>query len=128
MPQAIVIPQKRISYSDNTVNLNDVIIYYRIAEVDKDGRTALSQIRTVKKSSQDLFTVFPNPAKGIINLSGINMRRVQIFDITGKIILFKKLPGANLSTVNVSNLSKGTYIIEVKNLRGDSEKRKLLIE
>lgn len=61
--------------------------------------------------------IFPNPAQDNLNILLLDNHRnakVQITDLTGKIIEVKSLPaGAERFTTDVSNLAKGIYIVQV---------------
>jgi hypothetical protein len=70
--------------------------------------------------SQTNFAIYPNPFQSNITLSNSNSNSmvgiVTIFDATGKAISYESLnigPGNNLQ-MNVENLAKGIYFIEVK--------------
>jgi PKD repeat protein len=70
--------------------------------------------------SQTNFAIYPNPFQSNITLSNTNSNYlvgiVTIFDATGKTISYESLnigPGNNLQ-MNVENLAKGIYFIEVK--------------
>jgi trimeric autotransporter adhesin len=63
------------------------------------------------------FAIYPNPAKDQLNIrltdTGKNVR-VNIFDITGKNVKSIQMNNASeLSVVNISDLEKGTYLIEI---------------
>ncbi len=119
---------KTYNYTDNISNLNYGIIYYRIEEVDTDGRTTLSQIRTVKKSSQNLFTIYPNPATQVISINGKNIQRIEMYDADGKLVFTKESVITNFITIRVNNLSTGIYTVVVKDTNGMSESKKLVIK
>ena len=63
------------------------------------------------------FVVYPNPATNFVNISltqNLNANKFEIFDITGKLILFKQLK-SSLTTINITDLSKGLYFYRIKN-------------
>jgi len=79
--------------------------YPRAGLVNNQG-TAIDNIKTVD------FTVFPNPANSIINISNVNENTsTEIFRSTGQLIL-----KSNLKTIDVSAFPKGIYIIKTDNL------------
>ena len=74
------------------------------------------------------LSIYPNPAKAdriyITTAKPAMSRDVEIFDIFGKRIMQATLNGKEL---NISNLTRGVYIIKIK--EGDaSATRKLVIE
>jgi hypothetical protein len=84
--------------------------------------TALNTIQdntSVKKELVNLSSVFPNPAseKLQVVLHGANSARMQLFDMTGKLVVQKALtPGLN--TVNIAGLSSGVYTLMVHSENG----------
>jgi hypothetical protein len=69
--------------------------------------------------TKDLMTsvkLYPNPARDILNISNTTSEDYKIFDMGGKLINSGKL---ERGSVNVSNLIKGAYMIQI----GDVSKR-----
>ncbi len=72
------------------------------------------------------FSISPNPVTSILNIQlskNIVDGNVTIFDILGKQILVKRLNQNNLTQVNVSNLSKGMYLVKVSSRNNTQTKR-----
>jgi hypothetical protein len=70
------------------------------------------------------FTVFPNPASSVINISGTgNDADFRIFSIDGKLVQSGHL-GAS-TQVNVEHLTKGMYLLQITS-EGRSETKKVL--
>lgn len=64
------------------------------------------------------ISVYPNPTKGIINISCSNsIKSVQLFDIQGR-LLQTNLVNENQTTLNISNNSNGIYFIKVISDKG----------
>ncbi len=62
--------------------------------------------------------IFPNPNSGLfkIELNGINGRvEVSIFNIVGEQIFSKNQNGSNILNVDISNQSKGIYLLKIIN-------------
>lgn len=80
------------------------------------------------------MVVFPNPSSETINVN-LNLKSsqkvsIELTDITGKLILSKDtgtLTGESKQTLNVNNISKGTYLVRVVTESG-TEVRKIVIE
>jgi hypothetical protein len=93
---------------------------------------APNSIRKIENANP--FTVYPNPANGVITLdfNSLNAKQatVQLFDITGKIIkseIVNLAVGVSKQTLNISDLAKGTYLVKV--ICGETtETKKLIIE
>ncbi|SHJ22527.1 Por secretion system C-terminal sorting domain-containing protein [Mesonia phycicola] len=66
---------------------------------------ALNTNRIKKKTT----TFYPNPTNGILNIKSTNLKKIQLFDITGKIL--KVYEPKN--QIDLSGLEKGIYIIKL---------------
>ena len=66
----------------------DGISYYRLKQVDNDGKYSHSNIVAVNRNSNDAILIYPNPATGPFNIviSGQNGREtlIVIRDLLGK--------------------------------------------
>ena len=60
------------------------------------------------------IALYPNPAKTMLNIENA-IGNVQIFDITGRMLINVENKETNLLQINVSNLSKGMYFVKVGN-------------
>lgn len=59
------------------------------------------------------FTTFPNPVKDILNISyNKNITNVAVFNLLGQEVATKSI-NATQSQIDMSNLSKGTYLVKV---------------
>ena len=72
------------------------------------------------------FTISPNPVTSIINLklsTNLIDGNIKIFDVLGKQVLTKELNSDNLTQINISNLSKGMYLLKVTTEENTQTKR-----
>lgn len=96
--------------------------YYRLKQLDKDGKSTLSDIvliKGLKPSKLELVSVYPNP---VINTFTMGIAAVKaekitfiVSDITGKVIISKIISvvaGDNLLPIDVANLANGTYTVK----------------
>lgn len=96
--------------------------YYRLVQVDKDGKSNFSKVILVKGNkiaSLTLSALYPNPAKEKLNIllsSPLNNRvNIAIADLTGKIVrrqAFSVVKGENNFEMQISSLAGGTYFIK----------------
>lgn len=92
--------------------------YYRLAQVDLDGRMSYSEIRLVDFNERSgAIKVFPNPSKSIVHVqlptaaSGQNV--LQLFNSIGSEVLQQTVPAGNSqSDVDISSLAAGVYILK----------------
>jgi hypothetical protein len=83
---------------------------------------------TVETFAKSAFTIYPNPAKNILNIKSsefISMKNAQIYDLSGKLILSTALVD---DTINVESLSTGSYILILKDSDGKKYSKKFLKE
>ena len=75
------------------------------------------------------LTIYPNPTKELLNLNIKEYTQdtaLQITNILG-LVVYKQKITANDTTINISGLAKGTYILNITNLN-NVDTRKLIIE
>ena len=89
--------------------------FYRIKQVDKDGKFSFSQVRIVKFNSVPGITVSPNPATNFINVFTTEKNvNVSFVDGAGKKMGTMKLESGN-GQINISGLPKGIYTVIAEN-------------
>ena len=70
------------------------------------------------------INIYPNPTDNTLNVkSNIDLIEIQINNLLGQKIIRKT---DNFETINVSNLSKGMYIITMKTINGQSKSKRFL--
>jgi len=74
----------------------------------------------VSENQNSLISLYPNPTKNILNIklkqTDSQIIEAKIFDLNGRLVLQPKL---NNNTVDVQNLTSGSYIIHLKNASGE---------
>lgn len=97
---------------------NNIQIYIR--HYDSDAQFVLlfddveiinGVMSTNETTTKSTFNIYPNPAKDIVQIqTTLNDYSIEIYDMHGKLIH----TFSNLSQINVSNLEKGIYMIQLK--------------
>ncbi|MFN5134245.1 MAG: T9SS type A sorting domain-containing protein [Chitinophagaceae bacterium] len=109
------------SFDDNE-NLPNGVTYYRLRQVDLDGKSIYSEIKAVRNNLTALFiSVYPNPSRGTTNVAipeGVGVVDVALEDFTGKLI--QRWNGLNTRNLKLTNLKPGMYMLRV-NARGSGE-------
>ncbi len=97
-------------------------VYYRLKMIDKNGKFNYSQIIVIQRGviKNELITVFPNPAKGSVNvriLSNVTGNTdLTIMNANGVSVIRNTYPiqkGLNDISCNVSYLPQGIYFIRL---------------
>ena len=103
------------SYSFNDKNENTGTTYYRLKNVDLDGKFTYSQIRTVKGIGVvNDVTVFPNPARSNSKISVVGVTSnssIQLLDFSGKVL--KNINSINTNSLDLTGVKNGTYLIRI---------------
>jgi hypothetical protein len=99
------------------------ITYYRLKQIDKNGKFSYSNIVSVNPVTiaKNTVAVYPNPIVGSIMNIGLQSTQntkaaLMITDVTGRIVLHQQssiIKGSQLIQVDVSRLSTGTYYLTV---------------
>lgn len=89
--------------------------------LNPDAKIVIDLVEDATASSEQFFaenfTLYPNPTTDVLNISsknGLNASEIRITDMTGKVVKVQK----DASTVNVSNLASGTYLIDITTKEG----------
>ncbi|MFI0430584.1 T9SS type A sorting domain-containing protein [Mariniflexile sp. HMF6888] len=99
-----------------TFNSADLVTNAFASEVHIDN-LELYDMATLSVDSPNKNTlnvrVYPNPAKNVLNIdTSSNVSKLNIYDVFGRTVISKDSFGkSNLKSIDVSNLSSGTYIL-----------------
>ena len=88
--------------------------YYRIKQIDVDGRFKYSDIVKVLQKQNKAISFYPNPATTCvqIELAGNKKTLVQIFDAQGKQVIILNSSNQALLKIDIAALAKGNYILQ----------------
>ena len=107
------------------------ISYYRLKQVDLDGNSSFSKTIQVHRESDFTVSISPNPSKNevIITSNQKTLGRIILLSLGGielnQNIKIQQL-SANSARLNLSNLSKGAYILQV--VKGNQKHTQKLIK
>jgi hypothetical protein len=104
--------------------------FYRLNQVDIDGKAKLSAIRKIDFNSPFDITIYPNPATDVLNVQvSKNISGIKIVDAQGKLIWQQENNTGLLSIpVSVQKLTAGLYILEVSDAAGNKQMKKFIKE
>ena len=124
-----------ISYNFSDNNPAKGMNYYRLKQIDVDGRFVYSPARLVMYDGLNAAMVnyYPNPTNGIlfIELSSVNINEATIINITnasGVVVNQYKISSisGNKIQIDLSRYAKGTYFIQVRTPTLNSTQRVVL--
>ena len=110
-----------LNYSYNDIRPLAGNNYYRLKQIDKDGKSTYSNVVLLSRKVADitLSSVYPNPTTRDLNLviSSPKAERVTVIvtDLTGKVLMQRAtqlMIGDNQETINIQQLAAGTYMIK----------------
>ena len=92
------------------------ISYYRLRQIDNDGKEQLSKVISLSNTAKSFLKVYPNPtADGFIALEmPENTEGVSVTNVIGQIILQQDVKGQNVLQIDVSAWAQGVYFIKTK--------------
>ena len=116
------IQQENFEWTERSINLSEEgydnqVIYVAFVLRTFDGyKLYLDDILVTKEDDASLYEesqveviVYPNPSTNFIHISSdFPIQAVTLFDLSGKILV-----DSNDSTLNISELQRGTYIIKI---------------
>lgn len=91
-------------------------VYYRLKQVDFDGRTSYTEVCSVFNPVKQEIRVYPNPVTGSqfeINLNGRTFNSIRVYDVTEKQINAPYKVEVEKIIVNSSGMAAGIYIVEL---------------
>lgn len=120
-------PESLEDYSYTHINNLNGKQYYRIKQVDINiDRTGYSKIITVELKND--IIIWPNPATDqirVVNNSADLYTKAKIFDLSGRMIIEKKLQ-APINTIVVAELPAGTYLVHIESNSGTIYNKKFI--
>jgi hypothetical protein len=125
------VPQKR------SLDINSLLINgnYTARLVVRDIFNQLSQPKTVSfiissiasEYEHELVTISPNPTSNSITIEGNNLKKIQIMDALGKVLL-SQLVSSNLTTINTASFPKGIYLVALEFKNNFIQTKKIVIQ
>ncbi len=97
--------------------LNKSIIYYRIRQVDFDGKYEYSATRAVYPGMLNQIQIYPNPVIENVHVNmtkSANSRVIRVLSATGQLLFENNIAvGVEKYELDMSSYSKGTYLIQI---------------
>ena len=99
------------NYSYQDFSAPNSSLYYRLKQIDNDGRFTYSPIISINnQNSKDAISVYPNPVKEVLYFTTENQDQpIYIYDLKGA--LLKKMDNVP-SSLSIDDLKNGIYILK----------------
>ena len=98
----------------NTIYTNDFTINVTSQNCGNILKTLVSTLNPI--------TIYPNPVHSVLFVSGMKVKDASVFDISGKLIPLKSTE----SQINVESLTKGNYLLQIKDKDGKVHQDKFI--
>ena len=90
-------------------------VYYRIKQIDLDGRSDFSEIRSIRNNAKKFnITIYPNPGRDLVKVTipdGAGIVDISLSDMSGKEI--KRWNSTSVKNIELTNLRPGMYTIRI---------------
>ncbi|XZF14587.1 T9SS type A sorting domain-containing protein [Chitinophagaceae bacterium MMS25-I14] len=95
------------------------INYYRLKQENTDGQTSFSQVRPLNFSDHNGINIYPNPAKDMLYVSGMNGgETVTVYNTVGQLLKTVSINNAGTSLLSLRGLLPGIYYVRIS-ISGD---------
>jgi len=115
-----------VSQLSGCFDLSNPISITRLTGTDCDA------LSTDEFEQQFSFNLYPNPAKSKLNIDFKNNNPaslgVSIYDLSGRVVLEQEYANQSKVAINLSNLSVGTYIVNIKDNETNSNAVRRIIK
>ena len=105
--------------------------YYRLKQIDFDGKSSLSPVRSIKPGSiESNLNVYPNPSQGSVTVntgSTSGKLNIYVLDNTGRTV--NQYLNVSTSNTRISNLKKGLYTLKIVNTEtGEQSAQRVVVQ
>ena len=102
---------EQINYTLDDITPFRGVNYYRLVQVDIDGKQSISRIIAVYTDRKSQLSVYPNPTKGIIYVSqtDVSDAPIEIINQLGEVVLKSNLSSS--AALDLGNLPQGIYVL-----------------
>lgn len=87
-------------------------LFYRLEQVNLDNTYQLSSIKFIQLDNINYIKIYPNPVKDILSINTsytFHNSQLNIYDMSGHLVMKKSLTGSGTSTLSIKNLPSGFY-------------------
>lgn len=76
----------------------------------------------VAETSNDMVSIYPNPAKDKINVKGSDIQNVTVYNVVGQVV-YRSENTDNVQVIDLSGMTSGIYMVKVDTANGETVKR-----
>jgi len=103
--------------------------YYRLKQLDLDGRFHYSDIETINIDNSNITNtnIYPSPVNEVLNIAQFEGKGF-IYDVSGQLIMNFDCHSFELNTIPVDRLQQGTYLLSLVDLNGERNSQLIVKE
>lgn len=108
----------KLYYELNDPDVKPGVYYYRLKQVDFDGKLTFSSVAMVVVAEQEMLTVIPNPTENLADVhyesSAMGVALLKVYDTRGRLVVAKELvctKGDNTYSLDLHNEMSGMFYI-----------------
>ncbi|HKP31656.1 MAG TPA: T9SS type A sorting domain-containing protein [Chitinophagaceae bacterium] len=118
-----------VNYSYTDKNNKSALAYYRIKQVDIDGRATYTAVRTIKNDgSANNTDIFSNKKNITIKFDQIkSVVSVKVFNLNGQAIMQQTYNNSAYISFGMNNSNTGLYIVQVTDENNQTESKKVML-
>ena len=111
-----------VTATDNGTPVQSTTLNYVINVLPANTTTGIKAINNKQVS------IYPNPNNGnfVIETNSTAKQLVQVYDVTGKVVLSQNISGKTI--IDVGNLNEGVYIVSITSNQGIINKRLVIVK
>jgi hypothetical protein len=113
------------AFRDGQTPKSPALVYYRLRQVDADGSAAYSPVRAVRVGGPGLLTVYPNPARSAVAVTGLAAGTVvEVLDAVGRAVAHATAEADGTARLMLpTGLPTGVYV-----MRSGAQAVRLVVE
>ncbi len=114
---------------DGEKEVDMVAVFNRTLSADEIALigTPGSPLSVNTMENESSFSIYPNPANNILNISTDVEASLEVINIAGQVMLSTSVDAQN-TTIDISNLNRGMYFVKITDKNGNAASQKLIIE
>lgn len=110
-------PSSSVQYYFTHTGLQSGMNYYRLKQLDKDGRFTYSKvIPLLYRNDLRAAVIAPNPVTDMLHIvepAGKFAEKFELYDFAGKLVLSQSFARSQTHSIPVSSLQPGTYVLKL---------------
>jgi hypothetical protein len=110
-----------IKYEFADLNTSKGLFYYRLKQIDLDGKLEFSNIKKINFSSISSIKIYPNPTNNNLNIIFSEMiiekQNIRLYNLQGQLVKAFTINANSLAnglqSYNISDIENGIYLVQI---------------